>query len=86
MTKFSDTKLALLGDYAARERLTALGELLDCPFCGGTAMENDDWVYCDGCGAGFEIRNKKLRRRIWNTRAPILTPEQIKRLEDMENV
>lgn len=45
-------------------------------------MENDDWVYCDGCGAGFQIRSKKLRRRIWNTRSPILTPEQIERLED----
>lgn len=76
-----DRTLALLGDRAAQERITERGELLDCPFCGGTAMENDEWVYCDGCGVGFEIRTKKLRR-IWNTRAPILTPEQIKRLED----
>lgn len=81
-----DRTLALLGDHAAQERLTALGELLDCPFCGGTAMENDDCVYCYGCGVGFEIRNKKLRRRIWNTRSYILTQEQIERLEEMENV
>ena len=60
------------------------GELLDCPFCGGTAMENDDWVYCDGCGVGFEIKSKKLRRRIWNTRAPILTPAQIKKVTGAE--
>lgn len=52
------------------------------PFCGGTAMENDCWVYCDSCGVGFEIKSKKLRRRIWNTRTPILTPEHMEILEE----
>lgn len=84
MGKLTDTELAMLGDHATQNRITERGELLPRPFCGGTAMENDNWVYCDGCGVGFEIRNKKLRRRIWNTRAPILTPEQVKRLEEIE--
>lgn len=78
-----DRTFALLGDRTAQERITERGELIDCPFCGGTAMENDDRVYCDGCGVGFEIKSKKLRRRIWNTRVPILMPEQIQRLEEM---
>ena len=76
-----DKTLALLGDREAQERLTAAGVLLECPFCGGTALQNDEWIYCDACGVGFAIRNKKLRRRIWNHRAPLLTPEQMALLQ-----
>lgn len=47
-------------------------------------------IKCSECGA--ELRRWALKKKwawesatkAWNTRAPILTPEQIKRLEDME--
>lgn len=77
-----DITLAMLGDHDKQEMFTKLGDLLPCPFCGGTAMENDYWVYCDSCGVGFEIKSKNLRRRIWNTRTPILTPKHMEILEE----
>lgn len=54
-------------------------------------------VVCFNCGHGksvkveildtdFQELNKEMRKTVelWNTRAPILTPEQIKRLEELE--
>lgn len=40
-----DVKLALLGDRAAQERITARGEVLPCPVCHGEAKEYgpEDW-------------------------------------------
>lgn len=87
-----DRALALLGDRAAQERITERGELLICPFCGGEAMVEYDTinpfeyaVFCGDCGVmPTTSEDEKVARKIWNTRAPILTPEQIKRLEEMK--
>lgn len=96
MTKFSDTKLALLGDRAAQERVTERGEMLPCPWCKKVPDEDDLIGHWDGytlyhqCKRVGPMRvNGKTRYKVclaWNTRPPILTPEQIERLEEMENV
>lgn len=85
--------LALLGDRAAQERITERGELLPCPFCLGKSGG------IDGTILKFDIGGLYAHKRTgkcvldgmiiydkaqWNTRAPILTPEQIKRLVEME--
>lgn len=86
-----DRTLALLGDRAAQERITELGELLPCHCIGSApqlAQTNIDernyyHVLCRSCGSGtFLSRNKRIVIKAWNTRAPILTSEQIERLED----
>ena len=87
-----DKTRALFGDRSAQERLTAAGVLLPCPFCGGPGMDrgfNDSWVkwvsckncYCDGETA----YTKEEAIRNWNTRAAILTQEQLTALERMED-
>lgn len=89
MGKLTDAQLALLGDRAAQERVTERGELLPCPICGENEIKScyvmgDFWFQCNkcGCGCGFHS-SEKIARNDWNTRSPILTPEQIKRLEEM---
>lgn len=91
-----DRTLALLGDRAAQERITERGELLPC-HCGGEmeimvpkgiAAYPADIYYRPRCKECFAIgaagRTVKQAIKFWNTRSPILTPEQIKRLEKME--
>ena len=83
-----DCTLALLGDRAAQERITERGELLPCPLCAGKADCWEDtgnrkgFVQCLDCELLIQSTSKESARAEWNTRAPILTPEQIKRLED----
>ena len=72
-----DKTLALLGDREAAERLTAVGVLLECPFCGGNAEEQDNWIFCITCGVGYEEFNQEESRKAWNTRTPVLTPAQL---------
>ena len=89
----TDIQLAILGDRAAQERITERGELLPCWRCGESAEMEE--IYTCGkpiyavsckkhyCGAyGCAHRTKKEAIGYWNTRDPILTPEQIKRLEE----
>lgn len=80
----NDTQRALLGDPAAQERITARGELLPCPFYGSSPIVEDNLVFCGSCGMGYEELDPGMSKERWNTRAPILTPEQVKRLEEME--
>lgn len=85
-----DVTLALLGDRAAQERLTAEGVLLPCPGCGGENCipwfrYEACWYECDDCGwKGPSEYSQEFARAEWNTRAPILTPEQIEALERLE--
>lgn len=85
----TDVQRALLGDHAAAERLTERGELLTCPFCGGNAVAAGCGVYrhirCSECYCdGPQEEGIEAARLSWNTRAPILTLEQIEALERLE--
>lgn len=81
--------LAMLGDKAAAERLTERGKLLPCPMCAGKADSWEDtgnrkgFVQCVDCELLIQNVSKEAAEADWNTRAPILTPEQIKRLEEI---
>lgn len=85
-----DVTLAMLGDKEAAERLTEAGVLLPCPFCCGEAMVEYDTmepfeyaVFCGDCGAMPSIsEDEKVARKIWNTRAAVLTPEQMEKLKE----
>ena len=80
-----DKTLAILGDREAAERLTAVGVLLECPFCGGTvilegSLTGEVWYFCgeDGCSAIAPSYADEYGARLkWNTRASILTPAQL---------
>lgn len=88
--------LALLGDRAAQERITERGELLSCPKCGwpGEVYEypGEDWEqpYTAKCKKndcfwiGKDFPTKKQAAKEWNTRAPILSAEEMEMLEEME--
>lgn len=88
-----DITRAMLGDHEAAERLTEAGVLLPC-HCGGEmeimvpkgiAAYPADIYYRPRCKECFAIgaagRTAKKAIKFWNTRAAILTPEQIERLE-----
>lgn len=87
----NDIKLALLGSKEAAKRLTDAGVLLPCPFCGENGMlrsfggDGTKWVSCSACycdGAiGYTKRNAIQN---WNTRAPILSAEEMEMLEGIE--
>lgn len=130
-----EVRLALLGDRAAQERITARGELLPCPHCKGKGkvsfkdhrfvgqnFKGDKrivyriQVICNKCRSRgkpiftqplinpnpyitkwgncyyqeSEVCNEKTKRfyiyvkdaiREWNTRAPILSAEELERLK-----
>lgn len=82
-----DKILALLGDRAAQERITARGELLPCPFCGSEDVETDRicgeyFVQCNACKSGseFTVKSEECIKQ-WNTRAPILSAEELEVLK-----
>lgn len=89
-----DKILALLGDRSAQERITERGELLPCQ-CGGNAelvfqkrgslllYKNDLYtVECKKCGMNSTVFiGNETAIRNWNTRAPILSESELKRLE-----
>lgn len=83
-----DIKLALLGDKEAAKRLTEAEVLLPCPFCGGEGGLDSEfpagyfWVLCTGCGMQTEAFETEPKASLaWNTRAPILSAEELQRLE-----
>ena len=87
-----DIKLAMLGSKEAAKRLTEAGVLLGCPFCGGEPMveydtiEPFEWaVFCGDCGVmPATSEDEQAARLSWNTRAPILSAEEMEMLEGME--
>lgn len=92
----NDVRLALLGDKAAQERVTEDRIMLPCP--GGIdhdlkirCFQTKAEIVCQNRSCGFRIikscksgSEQALIRALeaWNTRAPILTPEEIKKLEE----
>lgn len=87
-----DKTRALLGNKEAAKRLTDAGMLLPCPFCGETticegSLRGEVWYFCgkDECASlGATSENEYGARLAWNTRAPILSAEDLERLEGME--
>ena len=80
-----DYRRALLGDREAAKRLTDAGVLVPCPWCKkNNIMLNGEfkhWVFCLECGAdGPNAANENAARLAWNTRAPILSAEEVERL------
>ena len=83
-----DIKLAMLGSKEAAKRLTEVGVLLECPFCGGEAMVEYDTiepfeyaVFCGDCGVmPATSEDEQLARLAWNTRAPALSAEELEEL------
>ena len=77
-------KLALLGDKAAQKRLTEEGVLLPCPGCGSEDVKHRAVMACVmiECPCGFMEAGYDLEeaRQIWNTRAPILSAEEVEKL------
>lgn len=86
-----DIKLALLGNQEAAKRLTEAGVLLPCPFCGGEAIAEYDTielfeyeVFCRDCGVmPASSEDEQVARLAWNSRAPILSAEELEMLEGM---
>lgn len=80
-----DKTRALLGDHEAAKRLTAAGVLIPCPGCRGEDTKHRAVMACVmiECPCGFMAAGYDLEeaRQIWNTRAPILSAEELQRLE-----
>ena len=84
-----DIKLAMLGNKEAAKRLTDAGERLPCPFCGSREIivfqnEKDGakhWANCMDClSFGPRGMSKYSALLAWNTRAPILSESELKKL------
>ena len=88
-----DIILALRGDHEAAKRLTETVVLLPCPGCAGYNIHDgyrysEAWCECVDCGwkgpsvyeDGFV--NTKKARLAWNTRAPILSEEEMEMLDE----
>lgn len=86
----TDERRALLGDHEASKRLSEAGVLLPCPFCGETticegSLRGEVWYFCgkDECASiGATSENEYGARLAWNTRTPILSAEELQRLEE----
>ena len=88
----NDIKLALLGNKEAAQRLTDAGVLVPCPMCKGEARlntwrleaqrKNPAVVKCSKCGLETRVYDRiKDARLAWNTRAPILSAEEMEMLK-----
>lgn len=87
-----DITIALLGDREAAERLTDAGVLLPC--CGvQPILHRFEPLNCYGieCGENGHIHNTSFcdseyeARLAWNTRAPILSAEEMEMLDGKED-
>ena len=85
-----DVKLALLGDRDAAIRLAKEHRVIPCPSCGERQVGFSDgviWaqVKCEKCGARGPRAASTFDAIVgWNTRAPILSAEEMEMLEGME--
>lgn len=84
-----DIRRALLGDHEAAKRLTDAGVLLACPICGKASVlhsiDNCMTVYaaCPACGLMTRAYKRHEKARLaWNTRAPILSAEEMEMLDE----
>ena len=91
----TDIQRAMLGDHEAAARLADAGVLVPCPMCKGEARlntwrleaqrKNPAVVKCSKCGLETRVYDRiKDARLAWNTRAPILSAEEMEMLEGMK--
>ena len=71
--------------------------LESCPFCGSKEVVYERYLHtvgfrwrvvCTGCMAGIDpgyAQDRVTVQKIWNTRAPILSAEEMEMLEGMDN-
>lgn len=84
----NDIKLAMLGSKEAAKRLTDAGALAPCPGCGDSSVKicyvcGDHFGMCRTCGWTGSFRNTEYDARLsWNTRAPILSAEEMEMLDE----
>ena len=91
MEQRQSIKLAMLGNGEAAKRLTDAGVLVPC-CCGNDAHIKHDGdrgykVCCGNLTCGNETLwwgDKGTAIRVWNTRAPLLSAEEMEMLEGME--
>ena len=82
----TDIQRAMLGDHDAAARLTEQGVLLPCPCCGGNPvreapnMHYKTTVTCTQCGLSTKWGRHYDVSLAWNTRAPILSESELKKL------
>lgn len=86
-----DMKRALLGDHKASKRLSEAGVLLLCPMCRGKARVRSERYYqpnvrrnviCTKCFTNSGWYKTEYEAILaWNTRTPILSAEELQRLE-----
>ena len=92
---------AMLGDRQAQDEVTARGELLPCPFCGGKAVmiEGDDFltVRCESCETekseygdcydeGFMLDTYgSCLKRRWNSRVSVPQPDGSEKVRTAED-
>ena len=90
----TEIEKALFGDHEAAKRLTDAGVLLPCPMCGGQARVRNERYYqpnvrrnviCMKCftNSGW-YKTEHEARLAWNTRAPILSAEEMEMLEGIK--
>ena len=86
----TDIQRAMLGDHEAAKRLTEQGVLLPCAHCKGRAVLVEGTLQAPGrysavCGECFTATTWRVAKEDaigrWNTRAPILSAEEMERLE-----
>lgn len=86
----TDEKRALLGDHEAAKRLTDAGVLVPC-CCGREARikKRDKIISYKVCCGSLTCGNETLwwgdkgtAIRVWNTRAPILSAEEMEMLDE----
>ena len=91
-----DVRLALLGDHEAAKRLTVAGAMVPCAHCGGTDIiirkvdgmfgksayaRTYKYAQCRTCFSQTGYHGTEPKARLaWNTRAPILSESDLKKL------
>lgn len=85
----TDIQRAMLGDHEAAVRLTDAGVLLPCPMCGKVgvlhSIDGCQTIYaaCPSCGLMTRAYKGHMKARLaWNTRAPILSAEEMEMLNE----
>ena len=84
----TDKTRAMLGDHEAAKRLTEAGIAIPCPFCANRIISrceyNGLYAYtCSSCGTSGDIEIGRRKALLsWNTRAPILSESELKKLEE----